>query len=120
MKLLLTIACCCFFTMLMAQQPVATTNKLNPSIKTDTLETACGMCQFDMKGEDCALAVRIAGKGYYVDGTNIDQHGDAHAKDGFCNAIRKAAVQGAIVNNRYKVTYFKLLPVKTEPLKIKE
>ena len=55
------------------------------------------------------LAVRIDGKSYFVDGTDIDSHGDAHAKDGFCNAIRKAEVQGEIVNDRFKVTYFKLL-----------
>jgi len=34
----------------------------------------------------------------------------------FCNAVRKAEVQGEIVNDRYKVTYFKLLksPEKKE------
>jgi hypothetical protein len=53
--------------------------------------------------------VRIDGKAYFVDGTEIDSHGDAHAKDGFCNAVRKAEVQGVIANDRFKVTYFKLL-----------
>lgn len=73
------------------------------------VETACGECQFKLTGKGCDLAVRIDGKAYFVDGTDIDSHGDAHAKDGFCNAVRKAEVQGEIVNNRYKVTYFKLL-----------
>ena len=73
------------------------------------VETACGECQFKLPGKGCDLAVRIDGKAYFVDGTDIDSHGDAHAKDGFCNAVRKAEVQGEIVNNRYKVTYFKLL-----------
>ena len=38
------------------------------------------------------------------------------AEDGFCNAVRKAEVQGEIVNDRFKVTYFKLLksPEKKE------
>ena len=80
--------------------------------KTQIVEAACGQCQFDMKGHGCDLAVRINGKSYFVDGTHIDQHGDAHAKDGFCAAVRKAEVIGEIVDNRFKVTYFKLLPEK--------
>jgi hypothetical protein len=56
------------------------------------------------------------GKAYFVDGTNIDSHGDAHAKDGFCSAIRRAEVQGEVVDNRFVATYFKLLP---EPSKTK-
>ena len=74
------------------------------------VEASCGMCQFGLKGGDCALAVRIDGQSYYVDGANIDEFGDAHGKDGFCNAVRKAQVQGEIVDNRFKATYFKLLP----------
>ncbi len=81
-------------------------------IKPQIVEAACGQCQFDMKGYDCDLAVRIDGKSYFVDGTSIDSHGDAHADDGFCAAIRKAEVVGKIVDNRFKVTSFKLLPKK--------
>jgi hypothetical protein len=36
-----------------------------------------------MEGKACDLAVRIDGKAYFVDGTSIDSHGDAHAADGF-------------------------------------
>jgi hypothetical protein len=43
--------------------------------------------QFAMTGHGCDLAVRIDGKSYFVDGTSIDSHGDAHAKDGFCDAV---------------------------------
>ena len=66
-----------------------------------------------MKGKSCDLAVRIKGKAYFIDGANIDSFGDAHGKMGFCNAIRKAEVQGEIVSNRFKVTYFKLIETKT-------
>jgi hypothetical protein len=45
-----------------------------------------------------------------VDGTKIDDHGDAHAKDGFCEKVRKAEVRGNIVNNRFLASSFKLLP----------
>ena len=81
----------------------------DPGKKLQLVETACGECQFKLTGKGCNLAVRIEGKAYYADGTDIDSHGDAHAKDGFCNAVRKAQVQGELVNNRYRVTYFKLL-----------
>ncbi|MEO6232923.1 MAG: DUF6370 family protein [Ferruginibacter sp.] len=82
--------------------------------KMQVVEVACGECKFGMKGKSCDLAVRINGKAYFVDGTNIDDHGDAHAKDGFCNAVRMANVQGEIVDGRFKATYFKLILEKKE------
>ena len=81
----------------------------DPNKKIQVVETACGECQFKLAGKGCDLAVRIDGKAYFVEGTDIDSHGDAHAKDGFCNAVRKAEVQGNLVNDRFKVTYFKLV-----------
>ena len=78
--------------------------------KVQIVEASCGQCQFGMKEKGCDLAVRIDGKSYFVDGTAIDSHGDAHANDGFCAAIRKAAVVGEIKNNRFVVSSFKLLP----------
>jgi hypothetical protein len=74
------------------------------------VQAACGQCQFKMKGHGCDLAVRIDGKSYFVDGTSVDSHGDAHAADGFCATVRKAKVVGSIVDNRFKATSFKLLP----------
>ncbi|MEI9943503.1 MAG: DUF6370 family protein [Chitinophagaceae bacterium] len=85
-------------------------SKPDPAKKLQVVETACGECRFGLKGKSCDLAVRINGKAYFVDGTDIDSHGDAHAKDGFCNSVRKAEVQGEVLNDRFKVTYFKLLP----------
>jgi len=78
------------------------------------VEAACGECMFDMPGRGCDLAVRIDGKAYYVDGTGIDDHGDAHADDGFCNTIRRARVSGSIENDRFVVTSFELLPVEED------
>jgi hypothetical protein len=80
--------------------------------KTQVVEAACGQCQFGLPGKSCDLAIRINGKAYFVDGTKIDSHGDAHAKDGFCNAIRKAEVSGELVKGRFKATHFELLPEK--------
>lgn len=82
------------------------------------VEAACGQCKFDLPGSDCTLAVRMNGKAYYVTGTDIDDHGDAHAKDGFCQAIRQAKVQGTLVNNQFQVTYFQLLPQAASRAKI--
>jgi hypothetical protein len=62
----------------------------------------------DKKG--CDLAVRIDGKSYFVEGTKLDDHGDAHAKDGFCSVIRKAEVSGEIKGNQFIASSFKLLP----------
>lgn len=82
------------------------------SEKPQIVETACGECQFGMKGKSCDLAVRIDGKPYFVDGTTIDEHGDAHAEDGFCNKIRKASVTGKVENGRFKATSFTLIKEK--------
>lgn len=73
------------------------------------VEASCGECQFGMKGKSCDLAIRIDGKSYFVDGTTINDHGDAHAEDGFCNAIRKAKVTGTLKNDRFKATSFILV-----------
>lgn len=79
--------------------------------KTQIVEASCGQCQFGMKSKSgCDLAIRIEGKSYFVEGTKLDDHGDAHAEDGFCSAIRKAEVSGEIINEKYVATSFKLLP----------
>lgn len=83
--------------------------KIDATKPIQIVEVSCGQCQYKMAGKGCNLAVRIKGKSYFVDGTSIDEHGDAHADDGFCKAIRKAEVQGKIIKNRFVATYFKLL-----------
>ncbi len=115
MKLIVTVAIfsiICFNVS--AQNKITNSLKLDASKKVQVVESACGQCMFKMKADDCELAVRIDGKDYFVDGTKIDDHGDSHAKDGFCNAIRKTIVQGDIINNRFKVTYFSLIKDKKD------
>lgn len=90
---------------------------IQPAQAVQIVEAACGQCMFKLKGDDCDLAVRIKDKAYFVDGSKIDDHGDAHADDGFCNKIRKAAVTGKLVNDRFVATSFKLLPVEKHSLK---
>jgi len=75
-----------------------------------TVDASCGQCQFGLTSQKgCDLAVRIDGKAYFVDGTAINDHGDAHADDGFCEAVRKAAVKGNIVDGRFVANSFKLI-----------
>ncbi len=73
------------------------------------LDASCGQCQFGMPGEGCDLAVRIQDDVYYVDGTSIDDHGDAHADDGLCNCVRKAMVTGEVVAGRFVVSEMTLI-----------
>lgn len=75
------------------------------------VEASCGQCQFGMKSKSgCDLAVRAGEKTYWVDGTDIHSHGDAHGKNGFCNSIRKAKVKGEVKDDRFKASFFELLP----------
>jgi Family of unknown function (DUF6370) len=103
-----SIVCLLFIGSTFGQKSDPKVSTPDPNKKVQVVETACGECQFKLAGKGCDLAVRIDGKAYFVDGTDIDSHGDAHAKDGFCNAVRKAEVQGNLVNDRFKITYFKL------------
>ena len=74
------------------------------------VEASCGQCQFGMPGSGCTLAIRFDGQGYYVDGSDIDDHGDAHGADGLCNAIRNATVSGRVTSGRFKAERFALAP----------
>ncbi|MGB1269696.1 MAG: DUF6370 family protein [Flavobacteriaceae bacterium] len=77
-------------------------------INNEIVEASCGQCQFSMAGKGCDLAIRMNNNTYYVEGTNIDDYGDAHASDGFCEAIKKAKVSGAIVDGKFISTSFKI------------
>lgn len=109
-KSLIIIVTIAFFSNNAIAQKKEVLNIPDTTMKINVVEVSCGQCKFNMQGSGCELAVRIDGKPYFVDNTKIDEHGDAHAKNGFCESIRKAEVQGKIIDNRYKVSYFKLLP----------
>ena len=82
MKSLITLIICSFFAIqLNAQDSTSKTSKPDPTKKIMIVEASCGQCQFKIKGGGCDLAVRFDGKGYFVDGTKIDEHGDAHAAE---------------------------------------
>ena len=118
MKSFFSLSAFCFFVLIASGQGSATNiSTPDPLKKILIAEAACGKCQFHLKDNGCNLAVRINGKSYFVDGADIDAFGDAHSKEGFCNAISKAEVQGEIVKNRFKATYFKVIkqPVNNLP-----
>lgn len=115
MKYILLLAAVVFsITLASAQSRDVFNAQPDSGKKLLTVEAACGQCRFGMPGKGCDLAVRIDGQAYFVDGTDIDSHGDAHAADGFCEAIRKAEVQGEIFNDRFHASYFLLLPEPKE------
>jgi hypothetical protein len=115
MKPVLTFVLFSFFIVTVAAQNNAVKNTdPDKTKKIQLVDAACGQCKFKLPGKSCDLAVRINNKAYFVDSANIDAYGDAHAKDGFCNAIRKAEVQGSIINGRFVATYFRLVPSKNK------
>lgn len=81
----------------------------DPTKKLLTVDATCGECNFGMEGNACDLAVKIGDSTYYVDGVSTMEYGHPHNKGGFCVAVRKAEVQGEVVNGRFHATYFKLL-----------
>ena len=72
---------------------------------------SCGMCNFMNGDNDCALAIKIGSKVLKVRGVGIDDHGDSHDSDGYCNVIKKTYVEGIVRNNTF-------LPTKMEVKKI--
>ena len=76
------------------------------------VEASCGMCNFGMDNRDCSLAIRVGEKTFNVKGTGMEDHGDSHADDGFCNAVRIANVKGKISKGKFKSESFALIGSK--------
>ena len=76
------------------------------------VEASCGMCNFGMDSRDCSLAIRVGEKTFNVKGTGMEDHGDSHADDGFCNAVRIANVKGKISKGKFKSESFALIGSK--------
>lgn len=97
-------------------QESKTIHQLDKSKKVYIVQASCGSCNFKMKVPGCPLAIKLDDKYYLVDGAKLDDYGDAHAEDGFCNVIKKAKVQGDTSGSVFKATYFEL--VKREKSRI--
>lgn len=90
--------------------PDSTTTSVK--IVDQIVEAACGQCQLGMEGKGCDLAIRVDGNSYFVDGSSIDGHGDAHGEGGLCNCIRKAKVVGEIKDGRFVASSLVVLPIE--------
>lgn len=90
----------------------ANSTPTEPSLlfQDEIVEVACGECQFAMRGTGCDLAVRHQGNSYFVVGSDIDDHGDAHAANGLCNMVRKAKVSGEIKDAKFHAQRLELVP----------
>ena len=80
---------------------------------TGVCEIACGQCLFEMKGSGCDLAIRWQGRAMFVDGSGIDDHGDAHGNDGLCNMIRMGDVDGEVRDGRFQCDSMELRPIES-------
>ena len=69
---------------------------------------SCGMCNFGMRNRKCSLAIQINETAFNVKGSKIDDHGDSHANDGFCNAVRVAKVSGKVNKSTFIADSFEL------------
>lgn len=85
--------------------------------KTYKVLASCGTCNFGMENESgCRLAIQIAGKHYWVNGSKLQDHGDEHAEDGMCKTTKKAKVIGVLKDDTITCSSFELID-KRKPTK---
>ena len=63
---------------------------------------SCGMCNFMNGDNDCAIAIKVGRDVLSLKDVGIDDHGDSHAKDGYCNVIKKVYVEGRVRGKTFK------------------
>ena len=63
---------------------------------------SCGMCNFMNGDRDCALTIKVGSEVLTVRDVGIDDHGDSHARDGYCNVIKKVYVEGRVKGKSFK------------------
>lgn len=98
-----------FFSLLTLLISCGSVKKSNDKI-AGTYNVSCGKCNYEMTGDGCDLGIEINGKFYYVEGSDLHDHGDAHAADGLCNVRREATVVGEIKNGVFVAESLELLP----------
>ena len=112
MKTLITIMSIVLVGFTATAQTEVGVGQIDP-LAVQVVEASCGQCNFGLTSKQgCDLAIKLGGKAYWVDGTDIHSHGDAHGNGGFCTTVRKAEVAGTIVDGRYKASHFVLLPLE--------
>lgn len=86
---------------------IAPLNEINRIVKT-----TCGKCNFEMTSDECELAIELNGKYYFIEGSSIDEHGDAHNATGLCSIIRDAKVLGKVKHGVFVTEKFELIDIK--------
>ncbi len=81
------------------------------TVRNLVVDASCGQCQLGLPGEGCDLAIVLNGRAYFVDGSHLDDHGDAHGPQGLCNAIRSATVTGNVDGSRFQAERFGIVPL---------
>ncbi len=120
MKTISTLFVFCFFaTVGLAQVNKKLAAQPDSTKKLLLVDVSCGECNFGMSGNSCDVAIFLNGKEYFVDGVGINDYGHPHAKEGFCMAVHKAEIQGEIVKDRFKATYFNRLEKTKNPTESK-
>lgn len=94
--------------------PTETSVAAEVILENRMVDASCGQCQLGLSGSGCDLAVAFDGRAYYVDGSHIDDHGDAHGPAGLCNAILAARVSGQLVDGRFQAERFEVVPPEDE------
>tara|TARA_S200000501_G_scaffold379024_1_gene446660 strand:+ start:47687 stop:48082 length:396 start_codon:yes stop_codon:yes gene_type:complete len=61
---------------------------------------SCGMCNFFTEDKTCAVSVKIGRDVFKVHGVDINDHGDSHAVNGYCNVIKRAYVNGKLKDKK--------------------
>jgi hypothetical protein len=82
------------------------------TVQDQVVPASCGTCNFDMKGDGCAMAVKVGGQAYFVDGIEKIHKAEMHEEGGICVAIRQAKVSGEVVNGRFVASSLDLLPLE--------
>ena len=57
---------------------------------------SCGMCNFMVNDNECSLAIKVGRNILSVKDVGIDEHGDSHARDGYCHVIKRVYVEGKV------------------------
>ena len=116
-KLFLTsLLCVCFQLGCISEKgDLSQAKSDSATLVTDqVVDATCGQCQWGMTGGGCDLGVKFEGATYFVDGSSIDDHGDAHGEDGLCNCVRKATVAGKVEDGRFVASSFNVLPNESQ------
>ena len=86
-------------------------NEIPTSGRIDgTVLASCGMCNFGESATNgCSLYIKINNNTYSVKNSGLNDHGDSHASDGFCKAVRLADVKGSVKKGKFLATSFALI-----------